>query len=146
MLLKAMGFLIWGLIAIRLSVSFVTLSYRLVSNHRWHDKTRVDADKQNYAQWDTEATESPAGDLGVKLGEAYYGFGEYQHAVTAIDRSLQKGQIKHLDDAYVYLGRSQVALKDMDGAGTTFANLKAVPAMSPRVLRLWNLYADTIAQ
>jgi hypothetical protein len=42
------------------------------------------------------------------------------------------------------VGRSQVALKDMDGAGTAFSNLKTVPAMSPRVLRLWNLYADTL--
>src|SRR5260370_29346402 len=37
MLLKAMGFWIWGLIAISLSVSFVTLSYGLVSSHHWHD-------------------------------------------------------------------------------------------------------------
>jgi hypothetical protein len=33
-LLKAMGFWIWGLIAISLSVSFVTLSYRLTSMYR----------------------------------------------------------------------------------------------------------------
>jgi hypothetical protein len=34
MLLKAMGFWIWGLIAISLSVSFVTLSYRLGAGYR----------------------------------------------------------------------------------------------------------------
>src|SRR5579863_5874186 len=37
MLLKAMGFWVWGLIAIALSASFATLSYRLASNYRWHD-------------------------------------------------------------------------------------------------------------
>jgi hypothetical protein len=44
------------------------------------------------------------------------------------------------------LGRSDVALKDMDSARAAFANLKTVRNMSPGVLRLWNLYAETIAQ
>jgi hypothetical protein len=37
MLLKAMVFWVWGLIAIALSASFVTLSYRVLSTYRWHD-------------------------------------------------------------------------------------------------------------
>jgi hypothetical protein len=109
-------------------------------------KTRADADKQRYTQLDTQAPEKQAGELGVKLGEVYYGFGEYQNTVTAINKGLQKDQIDHLDDAYVYLGRSDVALKDMDSARAAFANLRTVPNMSPRVLRLWNLYAETIAR
>ena len=109
-------------------------------------KTRADADEQSYKQWDTEAADKPAGELGVKLGEVYYGFGEYQNTVTAINKGLQKGQINHLDDAYVYLGRADVALKDMESARAAFANLKTVPNISPRVSRLWNLYAETIAQ
>ena len=107
-------------------------------------KTRVDADRQSYARRDAEAAENPAGELGVKLGEVYYGLGEYPDAVTALSRSLTKGQAQHLDDAYVYLGRAQVALKDMEGARTTFANLRSVPNVSPRVLKLWTLYADTL--
>jgi tetratricopeptide (TPR) repeat protein len=107
-------------------------------------KTRVDADRQSYARRDTEAAENPAGELGVKLGEGYYGLGEYPDAVTALNRSLTKGQVQHLDEAYIYLGRAQVALKDMDGARTTFANLRSAPNVSPRVLKLWNLYADTL--
>jgi tetratricopeptide (TPR) repeat protein len=109
-------------------------------------KTRADADKQSYTQLDTEAAEKPAGELGVKLGEVYYGFGGYQNSVTAINKGLQQGQINHLDDAYVYLGRSDVALKDMESARAAFVNLKTVPNISPRVLRLWSLYAETMAQ
>jgi len=41
MFLKAMGFWIWGLIAIGLSASLVTLSYRLASNHHWHDTLAI---------------------------------------------------------------------------------------------------------
>ena len=109
-------------------------------------KTRAEADKKGQAQLDAEATKNPAGELDVKLGEVYYGFGDYQNAVTAINRGLQKGQIKHLDEAYVYLGRSQVALKNTAEAKKAFAGLKTVPNISPRVLKLWELYADTLGR
>ena len=39
MLLKAMGFWIWGLIAISLSLSVVTVSYRLAPGFRRHAAT-----------------------------------------------------------------------------------------------------------
>jgi tetratricopeptide (TPR) repeat protein len=109
-------------------------------------KTRADADKKGQAQLDAEATKNPAGELDVKLGEVYYGLGDYQNAVTAINRGLQKGQIKHQDEAYVYLGRSQVALKNIPDAKKAFAGLKSVPNISPRVLSLWELYSDTLGR
>jgi tetratricopeptide (TPR) repeat protein len=109
-------------------------------------KTRADADKKGQAQLDAEATKNPAGELDVKLGEVYYGLGDYQNAVTAINRGLQKGQIKHQDEAYVYLGRSQVALKNIPDAKKAFAGLKSVPNISPRVLSLWELYAETLGR
>jgi len=109
-------------------------------------KARADADKKGLAQLDAEATKNPAGELDVKLGEVYYGVGDYQNAVTAINRGLQKQQIKHLDEAYVYLGRAQVALKNAADAKKAFAGLKNVPNVSPRVLKLWELYADTLGR
>jgi tetratricopeptide (TPR) repeat protein len=109
-------------------------------------KTRADADKKGQAQLDAEATKNPAGELDVKLGEVYYGLGDYQNAVTAINRGLQKGQVKHQDEAYVYLGRSQVALKNVPDAKKAFAGLKSVPNISPRVLSLWDLYSDTLGR
>jgi len=109
-------------------------------------KTRADADKKGKAQLDAEDTKNPAGELDVKLGEVYYGFGDYQNAVTAINRGLGKGQIKHQDEAYVYLGRSQVALKNYADAKKAFAGLKNVPNISPRVLKLWELYSETIGR
>jgi hypothetical protein len=109
-------------------------------------KTRADADRKGLAQLDAEAKKNPAGELDVKLGEVYYGVADYQNAVTAINRGLQKGQVKHLDEAYVYLGRSQVALKDTADAKKALAGLKTVPNISPRVLKLWELYADTLGR
>jgi TolA-binding protein len=80
----------------------------------------------------------------VKLGEVYYGFGDYQKAADAINQGLQKGQIKHLDEAYAYLGLSEVQLKNNAEAKKAFAKLKDVPNISPRVLKLWTLYAATL--
>jgi tetratricopeptide (TPR) repeat protein len=109
-------------------------------------KTRGEADKKGLVQLDAEATKNPSGELDVKLGEVYFGAGDYQNAITAITRGLQKGGIKHLDEAYVYLGRSQVALKNTVDAKRAFGGLKAVPNVSPRVLKLYELYADTVGR
>jgi tetratricopeptide (TPR) repeat protein len=107
-------------------------------------KTRADADKKGQPDFDKEASKNPAGELDVKLGEVYFGAGDYQNAVTAINRGLQKGQIKHLDEAYVYLGRAEAALKENAAAKKAFAGLKTVPNISPRVLMVWELYAEKL--
>ena len=109
-------------------------------------KTRAEADKKGLAQLDAEASKNSAGELDVKLGEVYYGIGDYPNTVTTINRGIQKGQIKHPEEAYVYLGRAQVALKNTADAKKAFAGLKNVPNVSPRVLKLWNLYADTLGR
>jgi tetratricopeptide (TPR) repeat protein len=107
-------------------------------------KVRADADKKGQAQFDAEATKNPAGELDVKLGEVYYGSGDYQNAVTAINRGIQKGGIKHPDEAYVYLGRAYTALKNYPEAKKAFAGLKTVPNVNPRVLKIWDLYAEKV--
>jgi tetratricopeptide (TPR) repeat protein len=107
-------------------------------------KTRADADKKGLPALDAEAAKNPAGQLDVKLGEVYFGAGDYQGASTAITRGIGKKQIKQLDEAYVYLGRAQAALKNYPEAKKAFVELKAVPNISPRVLKLWELYADKL--
>jgi hypothetical protein len=44
----------------------------------------------------------------------------------------------------VYLGRSNVQLKNVADAKKAFSSLKTVPNISPRVLRLWDLYAEKL--
>jgi hypothetical protein len=107
-------------------------------------QTRADADKKGLPQLETEAAKNPAGELSVKLGEVLYGFGDYQKAVDAINQGLQKGQVKHMDEAYVYLGLAQAQLKNTAEAKKAFAQLKSVPNISPRVLKLWELYAGEV--
>src|SRR5258708_30201305 len=107
-------------------------------------KTRADADKKGLPALDAEATKNPAGQLDVKLGEVYFGAGDYQNAATAISRGIGKGQVKQMDEAYVYLGRAQVALKNPAEAKKAFEKLKSVPNISARVLKLWELYSDKL--
>jgi len=107
-------------------------------------KTRADADKKGLAEFAAEAAKSASGDLSVKLGEVYYGFGDYQNAITAINAGLAKGGVKRLEDAYVYLGQAQDALKNIPEAKKAFGQLKTVPNFSPKLLQLWQLYAERL--
>jgi tetratricopeptide (TPR) repeat protein len=107
-------------------------------------RERAEADRKNLPQLEADAAKSKLGETDVRLGELYFGFGDYEHAIAAIQRGLEKGQVTHLDEAYVYLGRSQVAVGNIAAARKSFANLKDVPNISPRVLLLWELYADTL--
>jgi hypothetical protein len=109
-------------------------------------KTRADADKKGLPALDAEAARNPAGQLDVKLGEVYFGAGDYQGASTAISRGLGKGQITQLDEAYVYLARDWMAQRNPTDAKKVLAQLRTLPNISPRVLRLWNLYADTLPE
>jgi tetratricopeptide (TPR) repeat protein len=107
-------------------------------------KTRADSDKKGLPAEDAEASKNPAGQLDMKLGEVYFGAGDYQNAVTAITRGIGKGMIKQMDEAYVYLGRAQAALKNYPEAKKAFEKLKTVPNISPRVLKLYELYSDKV--
>jgi hypothetical protein len=105
---------------------------------------RAEADRKGLPQQEAEAGKSAAGELAVKLGEVYYGFGDYQKAADAINQGLQKGNIKHQDEAYVYLALADVQLKNNADAKKAIANLKNVPNISPRVLKLWEVYGATV--
>jgi outer membrane protein assembly factor BamD (BamD/ComL family) len=107
-------------------------------------KPRAETDKKGEAAFDAEAAKNPAGELDIKSGEVYYGSGDYQAAVTAITRGIEKKGIKHPDEAYIYLGRAQVALKNTAEAKKAFTGLKSVPNISPRVLKLWELYSEKL--
>jgi hypothetical protein len=105
---------------------------------------RADADKKGLPQQEAEAGKSASGELSVKLGEVYYGFGDYQKAADAIAQGLQNGNIKHQDEAYVYQALADAQLKNYAEAKKAIANLKSVPNIGPRVLKVWELYGATL--
>jgi tetratricopeptide (TPR) repeat protein len=97
------------------------------------------------SQRETESNESIGAGTDVRPGQLYSA-GDYQKAVDAITLGLKKGSIVHLDEAYVYLGLAQQKLGNIAEARQAFARLKDVPNVSPKILRLWTLYADTLAR
>ncbi len=112
------------------------------------NKPRIALDPAEKARIDrllseTEAAKSDVGGPLVRLGELYYGFGDYELAIAAIQHGLKKERVAYLDEAYVYLGLSEQAVGDLEEARKAFNQLKDVPGISPRVLRLWTLYAET---
>jgi tetratricopeptide (TPR) repeat protein len=109
-------------------------------------KTRADADMEGLPALDAAASKNAAGQLDVKVGEIYFGAGDYRNAASAISRGISKGQVGQLDEAYVSLGRSLTREKDTVGAKQTLARLQSLPNINPRVLKLWNLYADTLPE
>jgi tetratricopeptide (TPR) repeat protein len=110
-------------------------------------KTRAEADKKGLPQLDAEAAKSASGALSVAAGQVHFAIGDYPGAVTAITAGLQKGgTFKHADDGYVYLGRSQAALKDYPDAKKAFTQLKGAAGVSPRVAKLWELYGETLGR
>jgi tetratricopeptide (TPR) repeat protein len=108
--------------------------------------TRAEADKEGLRALDAEASKNPAGQLDVKLGEVYFAAGDFQDAATALRRGIGKGQLLQPDEAYISLGRSLTAEKDLAGAKQALAKLNSLPNISPRVLKLWNLYADVLSK
>lgn len=104
---------------------------------------RAQGDRERLPQLEAEAANAPSGDPYIRVGALYYGFGDYPHAIISIERGLQKGHSANLEGAYVYLGLAEQAVGDPQAARKAFANLKEVPGISPRVLRLWSLYAET---
>jgi tetratricopeptide (TPR) repeat protein len=113
------------------------------SLHRMRMRCEPDNHRKNPAQLGADDTKAKLADRFVRIGELYYGFGEYQHAIIAIQRGLEIGPVSHLDDAYVYLGLSELAIKNKAEACNAFDKLEDVPDISPRTLRLWKLFADT---
>jgi len=63
-----------------------------------------DDDMKTLPQLATEAAAAPNGLAWVKLGEAYASYKRYDDAVAAFQKGLQKGGLKHPDDARLHLG------------------------------------------
>src|SRR4029077_15646400 len=52
----------------------------------------------------TEAAKQTNGEVDVKLGESYYTYGQYDKAVAALEKGIQKGGLKDAADAQTTLG------------------------------------------
>jgi Tfp pilus assembly protein PilF len=111
-------------------------STRLLTNA----KTQADAIKAELPKLEQDALAAKTGEADVALGMAYMSAGQYEKAVQALSRGLQKGAGKRTDEANIMLGRAYLKLKQKDAARKAF---KAVPDDSKlaRVAELYDLHA-----
>ena len=105
-------------------------------------RAEIDKADMSSGRVETEAAQSPTGDSSVGLGQLYYGFGDFQHAITTITEGLHKGDARRAFDAYVYLALSQAAMGNAESAKDTLGLIKSVPGINRRMVDLWQLYAD----
>ncbi len=103
-------------------------------------KTAAQSDQKSLTALDTEAKSSKTGEADVGLGTAYLSYDQYDKAVEALRRGLQKGGVKRPDEAQLLLGRALLKLNQQEEALKAF---EAVPDTSKyaRVANLWELYA-----
>jgi Tfp pilus assembly protein PilF len=103
-------------------------------------KTQAETSKTALPTQEKEARASKTGEGDVGLGMAYLSYGQYDKAVEALRRGLQKGANRRTDEAQIMLGRAYLKLNQKDAARRAF---KAVPDDSKlaRVAELYDLHA-----
>lgn len=103
-------------------------------------KTQAQTNKSELPNLEKEARASKTGEADVGVGMAYLSYGQYDKAVEALRRGLQKGANRRTDEAQIMLGRAYLKLNQKDAARRAF---KAVPDDSKlgRIAELYDLHA-----
>lgn len=103
-------------------------------------KTQLQAARAETTKLEQEAKGASTGEADVRLGGRYLASGDYEKAVEALKRGLNKGGFKGADEAQLMLGRAHLKLKQKDQAKKAFG---AVPDDSKlaQVAQLWGVYA-----
>jgi tetratricopeptide (TPR) repeat protein len=109
---------------------------RLLNNAKTHAQTS----RTELPNMEKEARAAKSGEADVNVGIIYMSFGQYDKAVEALQRGLQKGAHKRTAEAQIMLGRAYLKLNQKDAARRAF---KAVPDDSKlaRVAELYDLHA-----
>jgi len=104
-------------------------------------KKQVESLRANLSQQEAEARAIPTGESEAKLATTLYTLGEYQKAVDAAKRALDKGKLSRPDSVQMLLGVSLMKIKKKQEARTAFqAAAKSNPKIEG-VADLWDDYA-----
>jgi tetratricopeptide (TPR) repeat protein len=103
-------------------------------------KKRATSDQAALPKLEKEADAATTGEQNVKLGTAYFGYGQYDKAVDQLSKGLTKGGVKNEADARLTLGIAQLKAGHKDEAVKTFKAVKGDPALE-RLASLWGIHA-----
>jgi tetratricopeptide (TPR) repeat protein len=87
-----------------------------------------------------EAAKQTNGEIDVKLGESYYTYGQYDKAIEALEKGIQKGGLKDPADAQTTLGIAYLAAGQKDKALATFDQAQKAQGAGGQVAHAWWLY------
>lgn len=99
-------------------------------------KRSVDADKPGLSSAETEAGKKTDGTGLVNTGMDFYGYGQYDKAISLIQAGIAKGGLKNPAEAQLHLGIVQLAAGKKADAVTTWKGIKTGDAIND-IARLW---------
>jgi tetratricopeptide (TPR) repeat protein len=98
-------------------------------------------DRKQLASDEKEAQAAKTGEPDAAVGQAYLSYDQYDKAVEALQRAVQKGGLKRPDEAQIALGRALLKLNRTDEAIQAFQAV-AQGSKLAKIARLWALYAQ----
>ena len=101
----------------------------------------VAKDQASLPQLAQEAAKQTNGEVDVKLGESYYSYGQYDMAIAAIQKGLEKGGLKDMADAQTTLGIVLLAAGKKDEATQAFDKAAMAQTPSAAVAHVWSIYS-----
>jgi tetratricopeptide (TPR) repeat protein len=100
----------------------------------------ADRDQKTLDKSAQQASLAHSGDQDVGLGLAYFGYQQYDKAVSALKQGIAKGSLKDPDSAHLLLGIAQLKAGNKTDALQSFKAVKGDPTMQ-RLATLWSLRA-----
>jgi tetratricopeptide (TPR) repeat protein len=101
-------------------------------------RTQATSDRASLPKLAKEAAAQKTGTAEVRLGQAYFGYGQYAEAIAAIERGLAKGGVKDVPEANLSLGIAKLRAGDKAGASAAFDAVKGDDFLQ-RLAGYWNL-------
>jgi tetratricopeptide (TPR) repeat protein len=102
--------------------------------------TKASKDLQSLPTFEKDAQKAGTGQGDVALGHAYSSFGQYEKAVGAISKGMEKGGVRDPQQALLTLGIANLKLGKKVEAVKAFEQVKDDEAMAD-VARLWAIAA-----
>ena len=100
----------------------------------------ADRDQKTLDKSAQQAALAHSGDQDVGLGLAYFGYQQYDKAVSALKQGIAKGGLKDPDSAHLLLGIAELKAGNKTDALQSFKAVKGDPTLQ-RLATLWSLRA-----
>jgi tetratricopeptide (TPR) repeat protein len=103
-------------------------------------KKQAAADQAGLVKAESAADAATTGQAAASVGQAYFGYQQYDKAIAQLTKALAKGGLKNAADTRLLLGIAQLKGGHKDDAQKTFKQVKGDPTLE-RLANLWVIHA-----